>query len=65
MRRRAFLEMVTAPAERAGADLDALAARYAPIFGRDLADQPAAVLAQVRAMSRHTRPRLVTTVHGF
>ena len=53
MRRHAFLEIVSPRSERAANDLDALAERYGVLFGRDLADQPLAALAQVRAMSRH------------
>lgn len=53
MRRRAFLEMITPPAERDGADLDALADRYSAVFGRDLGDGPSAAIRQVQAMSRH------------
>lgn len=58
-RRRAFLEMVMPPSVLRSADLDALAAELAGPFGRDLADQPDVVMAQVRAMSRtDLTPRL-------
>lgn len=50
-RRRAFLEMVMPRAILATADLDALAAELAGPFGRDLADQPSVVMAQVSAMA--------------
>jgi pimeloyl-ACP methyl ester carboxylesterase len=52
-RRRAFLEMVMTPDERAAANLDAVAAELAPLFGHDLADQPPVVMAQLRAMSSY------------
>lgn len=52
-RRRAFLEMVL-PASGAGnQDLDQLAVELAPLFGRDLSDQPPILLRQARAMARH------------
>jgi 3-oxoadipate enol-lactonase len=53
-RRRAFLDLVMPPATRtASEDPDALAASLAPLFGRDLADQPAIVMQQLRAMGRY------------
>jgi len=51
-RRRVFLELVVPPAELAAVDRDALAADLGALFGRDLAEQPPAVLDQIRAMSR-------------
>lgn len=48
MRRRAFLELVVPPG--AGGDRDAMAAELAPLFGHDLADQPAVVKDQMQAM---------------
>jgi pimeloyl-ACP methyl ester carboxylesterase len=57
MRRRAFVELVMAPGMLD--DIDGTAARLAAVFGRDLADQPAIAMTQVRAMSRHDAgPRL-------
>jgi pimeloyl-ACP methyl ester carboxylesterase len=50
MRRRAFLRLVMPPAALAGADTDAMAERFAPLFGHDIADQPPVVSAQLRAM---------------
>ena len=41
MRRRAFVDLVMPPATRGHEDVDALADHLAPLFGRDLADQPA------------------------
>jgi aminoacrylate hydrolase len=51
-RRRGFLQIVMPPSALAGADRDALAARLAPIFGHDLADQPPVVMKQLGAMGR-------------
>ena len=50
MRRRGFLGIVLSPAGLAGADADEVAARLAPLFGHDLADQPSAVGRQLAAM---------------
>lgn len=50
MRRLAFLEMIVSPSERAGADVDALAAHFARYFQRDLADHPPVEMQQVAAM---------------
>jgi len=52
MRRRAFVDLVMPPATRGNEDADALAASLAPLFGRDLADQPPIVMTQLRAMGR-------------
>ena len=52
MRRRAFVDLVMPPATRGSGDADALAAALAPLFGRDLADQPPIVMQQLRAMGR-------------
>jgi len=49
-RRRAFLEMVMPPAALRAADADRLAAELAPLFGHDLADQPAIALKQLGAL---------------
>jgi pimeloyl-ACP methyl ester carboxylesterase len=53
MRRRAFLEMICPPAALQTADTDALAARFAALIGRDLADQPPILIKQLMAMARH------------
>jgi pimeloyl-ACP methyl ester carboxylesterase len=53
MRRAAFLDMVLPRAELARADRAELAARLAPLFGHDLADQPPIIMKQLRAMSRY------------
>jgi 3-oxoadipate enol-lactonase len=53
MRRQAFIELVMPPALLAATDRDQLAAELAPLFGRDLAEQPPIILRQARAMARH------------
>ena len=52
MRRRAFVDLVMPPATRGNEDVDAVAASLAPLFGRDLADQPPIVMTQLRAMGK-------------
>lgn len=49
-RRRAFLEMVMAPAAMAGLDAERMAAELAPLFGHDLADQPPIAMKQLAAL---------------
>jgi pimeloyl-ACP methyl ester carboxylesterase len=59
MRRRGFLRLVMPPPALFGAEADALAERLRPLFGHDLADQPAIVSSQLRAMrAADTTPRL-------
>jgi pimeloyl-ACP methyl ester carboxylesterase len=53
MRRRAFLEMICPPAALRSTDTDVLAARFAALIGRDLADQPPILMKQLMAMGRH------------
>jgi pimeloyl-ACP methyl ester carboxylesterase len=53
MRRNAFLELIMPQAYLAGTDRDRLADRLAQLIGRDLADQPAIAMKQLRAMARH------------
>jgi pimeloyl-ACP methyl ester carboxylesterase len=56
MRRRAFVELVLPPGLN---DREAWAARLAPIFGHDLADQPRVVMKQLAAMRAYdATPRL-------
>ena len=58
-RRHAFLEMVLPPAALVGVDRDELAARLEPLFGHDLAVQPAIVFKQLAAMKAYdATPRL-------
>jgi pimeloyl-ACP methyl ester carboxylesterase len=52
MRRRAFLEIIMAPAYLTTQDRDALAARLGPTFGHDLADTPPVVMRQLDALKR-------------
>ncbi|HVX97167.1 MAG TPA: alpha/beta fold hydrolase [Polyangia bacterium] len=60
-RRNAFLSLVLPPAELARVDRAAEAARLAPLFGHDLADQPPIVMKQLRATARYdARDRLAT-----
>jgi pimeloyl-ACP methyl ester carboxylesterase len=59
MRRRAFLEIVYPADELARQNTDELAAKLAPIFGHDLADQPAISNQQLAAMKSYDAiPRL-------
>ncbi len=53
MRRQAFVEMVMPPALWNAGDGDKLAAELAPLFGRDLAEQPPILFHQMRAMAQH------------
>lgn len=52
-RRRAFLEMVIPRALLDAVDRDAMSADIGRLFGRDLADQPAILMQQVRALGAH------------
>lgn len=52
-RRRAFVELVLPAALPAREEMDRLAEELAPLFGRDLAEQPAILLKQARALARH------------
>jgi 3-oxoadipate enol-lactonase len=51
MRRQAFVELVMPATYLAGVDRRGLARDLAPLFGRDLADNPSVILKQVKAMS--------------
>lgn len=53
MRRRAFVELVMPRSVCEREDLDALAAKMAPLMGRDLADSPPIVMKQLGAMRAH------------
>lgn len=64
MRRNAFLELVMPPEALARVDRADLAARLAPLFGHDLADQPPIVMTQLKAMARYdARPRFRELAH--
>lgn len=52
-RRRAFVQLVMAREYLARVDRDTLDRDLADLFGRDLADQPPVVMAQLKAMSRY------------
>jgi pimeloyl-ACP methyl ester carboxylesterase len=59
MRRAAFIELVMPRSRLAVGDRQAIAEQLAPLFGRDLADNPAILMQQVRAMAKHdVRARL-------
>ncbi len=53
MRRNAFLELIMPERYLQEVDRVALAARLAPLFGHDLAEQPSIVMKQLRAMSAY------------
>jgi pimeloyl-ACP methyl ester carboxylesterase len=53
MRRNAFLELIMPARHLEQVDRAALAAKLEPLFGRDLADQPAIVMKQLGAMSKY------------
>jgi pimeloyl-ACP methyl ester carboxylesterase len=50
LRRRAFLELVLAPATLKGTDSDALAERLKPLFGHDLGSRPPIAMKQLSAL---------------
>lgn len=52
-RRRAFIELVYPRAMLEGRDVGVLAAELAPLFGRDLAEQPPILLKQAMALRAH------------
>lgn len=59
MRRAAFLRLIMPDAALAGEDVNELAARFAPLFGHDLADAPPVVGKQLSAMRKYSAaPRL-------
>lgn len=59
MRRHAFLQLVMPPSALAAEDRDALAAKLAPLFGHDLADQPPVAMKQLAALRAYdATPRL-------
>jgi len=53
MRRNAFLELIMPERYLRQIDRPALAARLAPLFGHDLAEQPPIVMKQLGAMSKY------------
>lgn len=64
-RRRAFLRLVLAPNPRTRAELDAIAVELAPVFGHDLASQPAVVFHQLRALRAGDVTRELSTLGGI
>lgn len=65
MRRNAFTELVMPAAYLRQVDRAKLAEQLAPLFGRDLAEQPPVVMKQVRAMSRFDAGPGLNTLSGI
>jgi len=64
MRRDGMLRMILPPDILRGVDRARLAAEMGALFGRDLADQPPIVDAQLRAMSRFSAVRRMDEIRG-
>jgi len=64
-RRHAFLKLVMPPETLANSDRDALAARLAPIFGHDLADQPPVAMKQLAAMRAYDASQRLSELVGL
>jgi pimeloyl-ACP methyl ester carboxylesterase len=64
-RRRAFLEMVMPPSALRDVDRDRLAAELAPLFGHDLADQPAIALEQLGALRAYDATDRLGRISGI
>lgn len=64
-RRRAFVEMVMPPDLLATADLDALAAGLAPLYGYDLARQPPVAMKQLAAMRVYSAAERLAELEGI
>jgi aminoacrylate hydrolase len=65
MRRLAMLRMIMPRPYLRTADRTALAAELQQLFGRDLADQPPIVAAQLRAMSRYSAAERLHELSGI
>ncbi len=65
MRRNVFLELIMPQAYLAGTDRDRLADRLAQLIGRNLADQPAIAMKQLRAMACHDSCDRCQNCRGF
>lgn len=65
MRRQAFLEMLFPDPYLRSMPAESLAARLAPIIGRDLADQPSVMLEQVQAMAKYDRSARLSELSGI
>jgi pimeloyl-ACP methyl ester carboxylesterase len=64
-RRRAFLQLVMPPDVLRAADRDDLAARLAPVFGHDLAVEPAVTMPQLGAMRAYDATRRLSELDGL
>lgn len=64
MRRHGFLNLLLAPEEVPGRDLDALAAEIGELFGHDLAEAPAVQSAQLKAVQRCSRRTRLAELAG-
>jgi len=65
MRRNAMLAMIMPAHYLRSIDRSRLAAELAPMFGRDLADQPPILMRQLRAMSRYTALAQLRLLYGI
>ncbi len=64
-RRRAFLEIVMPPELLETVDADALAARLAPLFGHDLAEQPPVAMKQLAALRAYDASSRLGSLAGI
>lgn len=64
-RRRAFLEIVMPAGFVPAADAEALAARLAPLFGHDLADQPPVAMKQLAALRAYDASSRLVELAGI
>lgn len=62
MRRRAFLKMILPDDSFVRVDVPALAERYGALFERDLADQPAIIMRQLRALAAYDAGAALATL---
>jgi aminoacrylate hydrolase len=65
MRRNGMLRMIMPDQYLKTVDRARLAASLAPLFGRDLADQPPIVMRQLRAMSRYDAAKRLHEIAGI
>ena len=65
MRRNAFLRLVMPAESLVGTNTDEYAARLAPLFGHDLADQPPVVGKQLSAMRKYSAAPLLGALAGL
>lgn len=64
-RRRAFLELIYPKRDLARLDCAALAAELEPLFGHDLARQPAVAMRQAMALRKHDCTRELSTLESL